>query len=312
MPSATNLIFLEGAAHKPKGDVVLVDVAKEDASIVIADLKELEIPERGSIAIEEIDSHVSDVADQAEIAAHGMPTDAVVWEQVEARTSENIELSANFVVFMVLAGMLATIGILLDSPILIIGAMVVGPEFGPIAALCVAIVQRRSEVAKRSLIALAVGFPAVILVGALLTLAIDAAGLVPDDFSTDDHPFTEFVSDPGALSFLVAFIAGTAGVLSLTSTKSGALIGVLISVTTLPAAVNIGLAAAFGDWDESAASLAQLAINLGAIMLAGVLTLYVQRRLYQRRRRAHLDHEARGTAGLPMGESRRKKPAARA
>ena len=183
MPSATNLIFLEGAAHKPKGDVVLVDVAKEDASIVIADLKELEIPERGSIAIEEIDSHVSDVADQAEIAAHGMPTDAVVWEQVEARTSENIELSANFVVFMVLAGMLATIGILLDSPILIIGAMVVGPEFGPIAALCVAIVQRRSEVAKRSLIALAVGFPVGHPVAALLTLAIDAAGLTPDDFS---------------------------------------------------------------------------------------------------------------------------------
>ena len=60
---------------------------------------------------------------------------------------------------MALACMIASVGIFLDSPILIVGAMIVGPEFGPIAGLCVAIVQRRREVARRSLRALAVGFP---------------------------------------------------------------------------------------------------------------------------------------------------------
>ena len=61
---------------------------------------------------------------------------------------------------------------------------------------------------------------------------------------------TQFISHPDTFSFIVAYLAGTAGVLSLTSTKSGALIGVLISVTTIPAAANIGVSAAFGDWDE--------------------------------------------------------------
>ena len=74
--------------------------------------------------------------------------------------------------------------------------------------------------------------------------------------------------------------------LSLTSAKSGALIGVLISVTTIPAAANIGVAAAFADWSEWRGAIAQLVVNLTAIVLAGVTTLSIQRTLYERRRTA--------------------------
>ena len=66
--------------------------------------------------------------------------------------------------------------------------------------------------------------------------------------------------------------------LSLTSAKSGALIGVLISVTTIPAAANIGVAFALADWSEWRGAMAQLAVNLTAIVLAGVVTLSIQRR----------------------------------
>jgi uncharacterized membrane protein len=96
-----------------------------------------------------------------------------------------------------------------------------------------------------------------------------------------------------------------AGVLSLTSAKSGALVGVLISVTTIPAAANIGVAAAVGDGAEWVGAMEQLSLNLGAIFLAGIGTLYVQRLLYVRRRRRHLFDEAREAAGLPVGRSRR-------
>jgi Domain of unknown function (DUF389) len=93
--------------------------------------------------------------------------------------------------------------------------------------------------------------------------------------------------------------------LSLTSAKSGALIGVLASVTTIPAAANIGVAAAYSEWAECRGAVGQLAVNLAAILLAGLATLYLQRTLYMRRRRAHLHHEARVAAGLPVGQSRR-------
>jgi uncharacterized hydrophobic protein (TIGR00271 family) len=303
--SVFNLILLERAAHKPEGDVILCDVAREDASVIISDLKELEVHTEGSIAIEDIDSSVSEAAKRAEEAAAGSPGDAVVWEEVEARTSENTELNANFIGFMVLACLIAASGIFLDSTILIIGAMVVGPEFGPIAGLCVALVQRRLDVGKRSLWALAVGFPAGITAAFAFSLVVKGTGIAPDGFTLEDHEFTQFISRPDAFSFVVAYFAGMAGVLSLTSTKSGALIGVLISVTTIPAAANIGLAAAYADWAEWRGAMGQLSLNLFAIFLAGVGTLFIQRKLYQRRRRRHLHDAAREAAGLPIGESRR-------
>ena len=138
--SVINVVRLDGAARKPDGDLILCDVAREDASVIIGDLKELEIPRFGSIARGDRGQRDLRRRGAAEKAAPGLPSDAVVWEEVEQRTSENTELSVSFVAFMVLAMQIAAVGILLDQPILIVGAMVVGPEFGPLAGLCVALV----------------------------------------------------------------------------------------------------------------------------------------------------------------------------
>ena len=301
--SVSQVVYLRGAAQKPEGDVILADVAREDASVIVDDLRELRVPEHGSVSIEFVDTALSEAAKRAERHAPGLRTDAVIWEEVESRTSESAELSISFLTFMALAMMIAAIGILLDQPILIIGAMVVGPEFGPLAGLSVAIVELRGELVRRSLLALAVGFPVGVLCAYLLVEALRVTGLDPDGFAPEDLELTGFISQPDALSFLVAYIAGTAGVLSLTSAKSGALIGVLISVTTIPAAANIGVAAAYDDWDEMGGAAAQLGLNLFAIVLAGVVTLYVQRRHYVSRRSAHQSDPAREAAGLPLGRS---------
>jgi uncharacterized hydrophobic protein (TIGR00271 family) len=306
-PAVLNIVHLHGVAQKPAGDVILCDVAKEEASVILGDLKELEIPRVGSIAVEHIDTALSDAADAAEKAAPGLPSDAVVWEEVEQRTSENTELSVSFVMFMVLAMQIGAVGILLDQPILIVGAMVVGPEFGPLAGLCVALVERRPDFAKRSLAALGVGFPTGIVLACVATLVFRWIDVSPGDFVPSQHQLTGFISNPDFFSFFVAFVAGTAGILSLTNAKSGALIGVLISVTTIPAASNIGVAAAYGDWDEAGGAAAQLAINLTSIVLAGVLTLFIQRRYYVARRRKHLQDPSRAAAGLPVGHSARQR-----
>ena len=114
------------------------------------------------------------------------------------------------------------------------------------------------------------------------------------------------IASPDFFTFFVATCAGVAGMLSLSTAKSGALIGVLISVTTIPAAANIGVAAAYGDWHAWRGSIAQLAINLASIMAAGTATLYVQR-LCSRRRVRHLGDPSRVAAGLEIGRSRRSK-----
>jgi uncharacterized hydrophobic protein (TIGR00271 family) len=304
-PAVINVAHLPAASKKPKGDVILCDVAREDASVILSDLKELEIPRLGSIAVEHIDTAISEAAVAAEKAAPGLPSDAVVWEEVESRTSEQTELSFSFVLFMIAAMQIAAVGIILDQPILIVGAMVVGPEFGPLAAVSVALVNMQASLAKRSLLALAIGFPVGIVCALLTTLVFIGIDVFPSDFAEAQHEFTDFISNPDFLSFFVAFVAGSAGVLSLTSAKSGALVGVLISVTTIPAASNVGVAAAYGEWSDAGGAALQLGINLAGIVASGVLTLFVQRRYYVVRRRRHLVDPIRTEAGLPLGRSMR-------
>lgn len=298
-PLACHLVYLKDVVHAPEGDMLLVDVPREEASVIVSDLKNLGIPETGSISVEPIDVQLSELADKAERDAPGAPADAVVWEEVEARTSEESRLSVTYVAFMVLAGLLAAVGILQDSPILIVGAMVVGPEFGPIAAFCVATVERRPRFALRSLTALVVGFPLAISAVCVAVVVFKAIGIAPDTFSDADHGLATTISSPDVLAFFVAFCAGTAGILSLSSAKSGALIGVLVSVTTIPAAANVGIAFVYADWESWRGSLAQLAINVSAILLAGTLTLFVQRRFYRSRRIEHLQSRQGVSAKSP-------------
>ena len=283
-----DIVHLPGAARRPAGDVVLCDLAREAASVVLAELEEMGLPESGSISVEHPKVVLSRAAERAERAAPGATTNAVVWEELEELTSESTELSASFIIFMTLATLIASVGIFLDTPILIIGAMVLGPEFGPLASFCVALVEGRTQVAWRSLLALVAGFPLAIGVTFVAALLFKWTGVAPDSFTEDDHGLAAVISNPDFFSFFVAFCAGIAGTLSLTTAKSGALAGVLISVTTIPAAANVAVAAAYEDWSTAGGSLAQLGINVVALCIASIGTLIVQRNIFERRRAAYV------------------------
>ena len=306
--SVVNVVYFADAVMKPPADLILCDVATRDVSLLVADLRELDIDRDGSISIDEIDAEIGARSTDLhrrrrdDIGA----ADPVVWENVARRTSENVELSHSFLIFMALAMQIAAVGIYFNQPILIVGAMVVGPDFGPIAGICVALVQRNAKLAKRSATALAVSIPLGVVLCFLTTLILIAADQLPESIDFNQHSLTRFISNPDFFSVYVAAAAGVIGVLSLTTAKSSVLVGVLISVTTIPAAANIGVAAAYGDWETTAGAAMQLGVNLISIFVAGFLTLYVQRRIYMTRRRAHLsDAKSRRDAGLPIGTSRR-------
>ena len=94
----------------------------------------------GAIVVERHDIILSAAAERAEREVPGEGADALMWEELEQNAGEETRLSVTYLTFMIIAMLIASIGVLLDQPILIIGAMVVGPEFGPLVALCVSIV----------------------------------------------------------------------------------------------------------------------------------------------------------------------------
>ncbi len=275
---AANLVHLPGAAVHPEGDVIEATVAREAADEILAALSALGVDRTGGITIEQLDTVLSDGADAAEAAAPGEAADAVVWEDLVAKTGEESRLNATFLAFLTIACLLAAVGVITDSPVTVVGAMVVGPEFGPLAGLAVGLVCKRFDLVKRAGLALLAGFPVAIAMTAVGAWLGNAAGLF--DASTlagDDHQL-DFVYEVGPWSLIVAVLAGAAGMLSMTSAKSAALVGVFISVTTVPAAGYVGVAAILGQWDRMGMSLAQLAVNLVGIVAAAAAVLVLRHR----------------------------------
>ena len=299
-----NLTRLPGAVTKPGGDLILCDVVSQDASSVVADLRELGVPRGGSIAIEPVDSHLSEDAVTTETSASS--SDAVVWEEVETRTAGMTALSGQFLALSALATVIAMAGILQRNAILIVGAMIVGPDFGPVAGVSVAVVERRARLAGRSLAALAGGFAFGIAIGAGIGLALRLAGPFPGHLLEAPGQLPQSVAQvtgtPGFFSVFVAFAAGIAGMVSLSTARGGVLIGVLVSVATVPAAANVALGLAYGRWATAAGSAAQLGVNVATLLVAGTAWLAIRRALFSRRRRAERRRDpARAAAGLPVG-----------
>ncbi|MEV8089261.1 DUF389 domain-containing protein [Streptomyces nigra] len=281
----THLVVLPGAARAPAGDLVLCDVAREAGDPLLTALQRLGLEDEGSIAVENVDLMLSRRADRAERDAPGEAADAVLWDHLTEATHEESTLSATYLAFITLATMIAACGVVLDNAVLIVGAMAVGPEFGPLAGISTAAVRRQPRLALRSVVALIAGFAVAMAVTVGFSWFMDALGLFSERQLEADRPNTAFVYAPDWFSFIVAVLAGIAGTLSLTSAKSGALVGVAISVTTVPAAANAAVALSYGDTRQTWGSSEQLLLNLLGIILAGTLTLVLQKWLWSRQPR---------------------------
>ena len=286
-PTVSTLAVLKGASVRPPGDLVLADVPRETANVVVDRLRGTGVHIQGSIQLEPVRSWISRAGFDAERAAPGAESDAIVWVDVIQRSYEESQLTFAFATFMVFATLIASIGIVLDSQILIIGAMVLGPEFGAVAALGIALLRRRFGLLRQALRTLAAGFAIAVLATTLAMLALRWLGWVDAGDLTSDRPGTSFVYQPDRWSFLIALIAGSAGVLAMTSAKAGGLTGVFISVATIPAAANIAAGLAFGLWHEVRGSLLQLMVNITGMALAGWLTLVLQHVVWRRVRVRH-------------------------
>jgi len=274
---ATHVTVSPGIAVQPPGDVVEADVARESVDDLLGALCELGIDRRGGVTLETIDTTLSDAADAAEEAAPGDGTDAVIWDDLVARTGEESRLSISFQAFLAIACLLAAIGAITDSPVTVVGAMVLGPEFGPLAAIAAGLVLRRRDLITRGATAIGVGFPVSMAVTALAAVLLDLTGLLSTDL-LDDLDQVDFIYTVGPFSFIVALLAGAAGMLALTSAKSASLVGVFISVTTVPAAAFASVALVEGRFGQAAESALQLVVNIVGIVIAAAAVLLLFRR----------------------------------
>lgn len=294
-PAVSALEVYRGASLRPRGDVIEADVAREATNEVVDQLKALGVHESGTLHLAQVNAWMSREGFQAEQKAPGSPADSVVWAEVVHQAYDETELNWSYSSFMILATLLAGVAIIIDSPILVIGAMVLGPEFAAVAALGVALVRRRPTLFRRAAGTLVSGFTLAMAVTTVVTLGGRWLGWVTLEDVTASRPGTDFIYHPDRWSFVVAVIAAAAGVLSLTSARVGGLSGVFISVTTIPAAANVAVGLAFGAWGEVTGSSLQLLVNVSGMVAAGWLTLAVQERIWERVAEKRARHLGRRT-----------------
>ena len=281
--SVANVVVLRGAAVDPVGDMITCDVAPEDASYIVGDLRRMGLADLGAIDIDEIDSSISAGSRLAEESAIGKPADSVIWENVSARIDNEGLLSGGMVALFAFSGVIAAVAILIDSSPIVVGAMALCPDFGPIAAFAVGAVRRDRRRARGGLFALLVGFSAGIAAAFVAVTVLSITGVSPESFNTSSNTLAQTIAAPNIYSVVVAACAGAAGMLSVTLGKSGALVGVAVSITTIPAAADIGLALSYGDWASVEGAAGQLALNIASLLASATLMLAFQRRRFDRR-----------------------------
>lgn len=278
MAGVANLVVLP-EARLPSGDAIQFDVAPSAANAVFARLRELEPHLHGPIAVHSVDAVIGTPSSSRppRLLSRDLPP---IWDLVEARIRADAVYAPSFYLLLLLAGLIAATGILTNSQILIVGAMVVGPEYSAIMGVALGLDQRDRPTITTGLLALLAGFGAAITTCLLFGLCIRGLGHTPHLYATGVRPVSDLINSPNFFSVVVAVVAGVVGVVSLTQARAGALIGVFISVTTIPAAADIGLSLAYGSWPEAGGSTLQLLLNVVLLIMVGAGGLRLQRRLW--------------------------------
>jgi uncharacterized hydrophobic protein (TIGR00271 family) len=282
-PGVSNLVVLPGAARRPAGDAVQCDVLSSAANSVLTQLKAVRDGRGGPVAVEVVDAVIGERPATAAKFGVVQRDIAPVWDVVDARIRSEAVYAPSFYTLLAIAGLIGAVGILTNSDILIVGAMVVGPEYSAIIGVALGLDRHDWGQVTRGVLALVAGFLAAIVLTFAFGLVIRWSGQTPGAFSAGVRPVADLISSPDLSSVVVAVLAGIVGVVSLTESRAGALIGVFISVTTIPAGANIGLSIAYQDWGRARGSTLQLLLNVVLLILVGTLVMRLQRAIWRSR-----------------------------
>jgi uncharacterized hydrophobic protein (TIGR00271 family) len=279
-PGVRNLVVIRGAARRPDGDAVQFDLLTRFANPVLRDLR-AQVQEHGSVVIQNVDAAINGPAEPGGHRRQRFGEVPPVWEMVEAQIRAGGEYPLSFYGLLIIAGLIGAVGILTNSQILIVAAMVVGPEYGAIMATALGLDKGERRAVRQGLAALAAGFAMAVLATLVFGLLIRWGGETPRLYHAGVRPVSDLINSPNAFSVIVAVLAGMVGVVSLTESRANALIGVFISVTTIPAASDMGLSAAYGSWSEARGSTFQLLLNVVVLVAVGALGLRLQRSIWR-------------------------------
>ncbi|WP_372912051.1 DUF389 domain-containing protein [Salinigranum sp.] len=192
--------------------------------------------------------------------------------------SKVLELSwppITYYVGTVLSALIATAGLLLDSPALIIGAMVVAPQVSSALTTTAGVYHADWEMFVRSAKRQFTGLTGAVVGATVFAWLAQSTGLIPTTMAVGSLEPMGVRLAPTALSSLAALGAGAVGAFGYTTDQSMSLVGVMIAAAIVPAAAAGGIAIAWGSWLVAAGALLLLTANVLAVNVGAIATLFL-------------------------------------
>jgi uncharacterized hydrophobic protein (TIGR00271 family) len=265
--------------RQPEGGAAAAEIFVADVEPAAADPLIEEIRELG-IGIDDYLLTKLDVVAPLRHPGRGLGDTGFAWVEIVGQARANSRPLARYLALINVAAVIAALGVITGSSILIVGAMAVSPDLLPICATCVGLASGRRTLALRSFVTLWLGLALVVLTAAVLTELLKLTGLLPDGFRVESSPLSTLAHTDYS-TVLVALAAGVAAILAF-ETRASAAVGVAISVTTIPASAYLGVAIGGGGIGSADGGLVVLLVNVGLLIVSGTVTLLVQRWLPNR------------------------------
>jgi len=215
---------------------------------------------------EELEAEYAEDADEDRIAR----------EELESAADGLMPTTRNYFVLTVVSAIVATAGLLLDSPATVVGSMVIAPLVGPALAASVGTVIDDNELRVRGVALQATGIFAAVLSAGIFAAVVQAANLVPPGLDVLAIDQIRERLAPDFLSLAIALGAGVAGALSLSTGVSAALVGVMIAVALIPPAAVVGIGVAWGEPALATGSAVLVLVNVLSINLSALAVLWYQ------------------------------------
>jgi len=186
-------------------------------------------------------------------------------EELQAKADDLASGIRTYVLMTVISAVIATAGLLLNSPATVVGSMVIAPLIGPAMSAAVGTVVDDEEMFRRGVRMQVLGVAVAIAAATLFAFALRWLALVPPGLDPLDLAEVSERLAPNVLVLVVAIGAGLAGIISLMTGVSAALVGVMIAVALIPPAAAVGIGIAF--------QIPRLVIGAGVIVAVNVLSI---------------------------------------
>ena len=204
-----------------------------------------------------------------------MSFNPVVSDRTLKKVAKQARLNTSYLVFMAMAGVLAAVALLTNSVPILIGSMVIAPALPPLGLVSLALVARKPKLVLEGLKTAFIGFFLAMIFAMFTTWLLNITHVIPQETNLIDKELLEERVKPGWYSVIAAIAAGISGAIALVKQKTDTLVGVVAALALVPAIAAAGIAFLSKNPAMGLGGLFLLAINVGFIILSGVLTVII-------------------------------------